>query len=322
MSQHKQKVHRAKKAPVAPSPQARVSSSAAHACRTCNRLYTSAGALQQHYRDTPAHPNCARCEIGFVDNVGLQAVSCSKVSPRRFVYPSQTSPKHTNSVHPPVPLSAFSCRTCNFSCPSASALKQHYLDSSVHPTCTKCNTGFVDNSAMQTVSSSRVIPIPFEYLSQHVPKHTTAVHPPISSFAFTCRICNLSYSSAVTLDQHYLDAPIHPKCTRCDIGFVDNPDMQAVSPVKVLRILVVCISHHLLKHVVSVHRPVTCGTCGGLKIYQEDVADHYRVSPRHPSCTICNIGFENQEAFDEVRWGAPTLPLTPQAKLTVGRIAA
>ncbi|KAH9953788.1 hypothetical protein BC827DRAFT_106401 [Russula dissimulans] len=238
---HKKKVHKVKNPPVAPSPQARPSPSVAraHYCQICNRQYTSAEGLQQHYRDTPVHPNCARCDmIGFVDSAALQA--------------------HNNSAHPLIPLGAFPCRTCNLSYPSAAALRQHYLASTVHPTCTRCNTGFVDNFAMQT--------------------HAAAIHPPISSPAFTCQTCELSFSGPVTLDHHYLDAPVHPKCTRCDIGFVDNATMQA--------------------HVVSVHRPITCGTCSGLKIYQEDVADHYRISPRHPSCTICDVGFENQEAFD------------------------
>ena len=53
----------------------RPSSSAAFCCHVCSRMYTSSSALEQHYRDTPVHPKCARCNIGFLDNAGLQAVS-------------------------------------------------------------------------------------------------------------------------------------------------------------------------------------------------------------------------------------------------------
>jgi hypothetical protein len=53
--------------------------------------------------------------------------------------------------------------------------------------------------------------------------------------------------------------------------------------------------------VVSVHRPITCDTCNGLQLYQEDTAYHYRTSANHPSCPVCDIGFENKEALGRVR---------------------
>ncbi|KAH9057930.1 hypothetical protein EDB83DRAFT_1035210 [Lactarius deliciosus] len=95
----------------------------------------------------------------------------------------------------------------------------------------------------------------------------------------TCRICSRVYSTVNALEQHYRDTPVHPKCTRCDIGFADNAAIQA--------------------HVISTHRPITCNVCNGLQVYGEDVARHYKISPNHPSCMICDIGFENKEAFDE-----------------------
>jgi Zinc-finger of C2H2 type len=80
--QHKQKVHGIDFAAV---PQAvpvqvqvqppRPPSSAACYCHVCNRSYTSTSALEQHYRDTPVHSKCARCNIGFVDDAALRAVS-------------------------------------------------------------------------------------------------------------------------------------------------------------------------------------------------------------------------------------------------------
>ena len=38
-----------------------------------------------------------------------------------------------------------------------------------------------------------------------------------------------------------------------------------------------------------------------MKIYEEDVDDHYKTSPNHPSCTICDVGFEDQEVLNQVR---------------------
>jgi len=52
---------------------------------------------------------------------------------------------------------------------------------------------------------------------------------------------------------------------------------------------------------VSVHRPIACDACNGLPLYQEDIAYHYRTSANHPSCLVCDIGFENKEALDQVR---------------------
>lgn len=100
---------------------------------------------------------------------------------------------------------------------------------------------------------------------------------PLSPHA--CRICDRAYVTASALVQHYRDTPVHPKCTRCNIGFADNAAIQA--------------------HVISTHRPITCNTCNGIQVYEEDVARHYKISTNHPSCTVCDIGFENKEAFDE-----------------------
>ncbi|KAI9452748.1 hypothetical protein F5148DRAFT_497503 [Russula earlei] len=287
-------------------------------CRTCNRQYPNASALQHHFRDAPVHPTCTRCNIGFADNASMQthitavhphplasvsssAFSC-QVCNKQFSIASALEqhyrdtpvhPKcrrcnigfvnnaamqaHTVAVHPPIPPAAFSCRTCNVLYTSADLLERHYLEAQSHPKCTRCNIGFVDNAAMQA--------------------HTVAVHPPIPPAAFSCRACNFSYSSVDILERHYLDAQFHPKCTPCNIGFADNAAMQA--------------------HVDSIHHPIACSTCNGLRIYQEDVADHYRTSPQHPSCSVCDIGFENDEALDEVRLGVSTRQLTTQDKLTL-----
>ncbi|KAH8998139.1 hypothetical protein EDB92DRAFT_2026515 [Lactarius akahatsu] len=158
---------------------------------------------------------------------------------------------------------------------------------------------FVDVCAGVNRSSFLSVPPPQLLLSlalSMAPQHKQKVHktgfaavpkavPSQQSQALlgsrTCRICSRVYSTVNALEQHYRDTPVHPKCTRCDIGFADNAAIQA--------------------HVISTHRPITCNVCNGLQVYGEDVARHYKISPNHPSCTICDIGFENKEAFDEVR---------------------
>ena len=153
-SEHKQKVHKIIFATV-PSPQPRASSSAVISCRICDRPYSTISALEQHYRDTPVHPKCTRCNIGFVDNAAIQAVSPSRVTfLSSFISMPHRLPKHMNTVHHPMPSLGFSCRICNIAYSSRGALEQHYLQTPVHPNCTRCDIGFVDNVAIQAVSSS------------------------------------------------------------------------------------------------------------------------------------------------------------------------
>lgn len=74
------------------------------------------------------------------------------------------------SVHRPIVVpkapAAFSCRTCDRAYPTANALELHYRDTPVHPKCTRCDIGFVDNAAMQTVSSVYMLPMPSVYDNQ------------------------------------------------------------------------------------------------------------------------------------------------------------
>ncbi|KAI0278030.1 hypothetical protein BGY98DRAFT_976600 [Russula aff. rugulosa BPL654] len=50
-------------------------------------------------------------------------------------------------------------------------------------------------------------------------------------------------------------------------------------------------------HVATAHRQITCWMCNGMKIYEEDLDNHYKISTTHPSCTICDVGFEDQEVL-------------------------
>ncbi len=77
----------------------RPSSSATNHCRVCNRLYTSTSALDQHYRDTPVHPKCTRCNVGFMDNAAILAVSFLTVFPIWVVsHKCRHLPKHNASA--------------------------------------------------------------------------------------------------------------------------------------------------------------------------------------------------------------------------------
>jgi hypothetical protein len=47
--------------------------------------------------------------------------------------------------------------------------------------------------------------------------------------------------------------------------------------------------------------------CSGVQIYQEDLDEHYKTSSMHALCTVCDVGFEDKEALDQVRQEVSTL---------------
>jgi hypothetical protein len=57
--------------------------------------------------------------------------------------------------------------------------------------------------------------------------------------------------------------------------------------------------------------------CNGLQIYQEDVDHHYKTSPMHALCTVCDVGFEDKEALNQVRQEASTLRFSSQIKADI-----
>ncbi|KAH9984501.1 hypothetical protein BJV77DRAFT_952820 [Russula vinacea] len=133
----------------------RPTSSAACFCRVCDRSYTSTSALEQHYRDTPVHPKCMRCNVGFVDDAAIRAVSPLlnldqhyKTSPMHALCTvcdvgfedKEALDQHTDASHP-----GFRCRTCNIPFGSAALLDAHYQESPRHPRCPECKLSFEDN---------------------------------------------------------------------------------------------------------------------------------------------------------------------------------
>ncbi|KAI0263097.1 hypothetical protein BC834DRAFT_889105 [Gloeopeniophorella convolvens] len=173
VSQHKQKVHKTGFAAVPAQPQP--SSSTSVLCRVCGRMYSTAGALQQHYKDTPIHPKCARCDIGFADNAAIQAhvisvhrpITCHacnglpvyredvnnhyRISPNHpkcgvcgtGFENDEAFNEHILMLHPEL-----RCRTCNISFGSVALLDAHYQESSRHPSCPECRLSFEDNLAL------------------------------------------------------------------------------------------------------------------------------------------------------------------------------
>ena len=43
-------------------------------CKLCGTACSGAAGLLHHYRASPKHPNCPRCEMGFYDRSDLETV--------------------------------------------------------------------------------------------------------------------------------------------------------------------------------------------------------------------------------------------------------
>ncbi|KAJ7201700.1 hypothetical protein GGX14DRAFT_655895 [Mycena pura] len=79
--------------------------------------------LQKHYLDSPSHPSCFICNIGFKDNE-----ACNK---------------HGAATHP-----ERRCTVCNCQFVSIDGLKEHFATAVVHPKCPSCYLGFLDDAAL------------------------------------------------------------------------------------------------------------------------------------------------------------------------------
>lgn len=87
-------------------------------CVPCNRNFPALYALENHYRGSATHPNCAKCGRGFKDHVERD--------------------EHQTNMHPKV-----ICPHCGVLMYEDS-LEGHYIQSSDHPSCKQCSRGFKD----------------------------------------------------------------------------------------------------------------------------------------------------------------------------------
>ncbi|KAF5367353.1 hypothetical protein D9615_010291 [Tricholomella constricta] len=94
-----------------------------HETSKCERTFNAQFALEDHYRGSTAHPNCAKCGRGFE---GLR-----------------DRDEHHQNEHPQV-----ACAPCNGILIYEDSTDQHYKTSPNHPNCNICDQGFKDSSAL------------------------------------------------------------------------------------------------------------------------------------------------------------------------------
>ncbi|KAJ7322901.1 hypothetical protein DFH08DRAFT_712046 [Mycena albidolilacea] len=152
-------------------------------CRQCpQREFNSRTALYQHYRTTAGHPFCNECNKLFLTQASLEDHYRGKAS----------------TVHPNCPR----CGKGFFNTPAD--LPRHYTDSIQHPTCLVCTIGFKDDAAYSA--------------------HGAAEHPECR-----CTLCTRQFLSKDELKAHLNTSDLHPKCTQCKFGFMDDGALDEVS---------------------------------------------------------------------------------------------
>ncbi|KAI3608525.1 myc-associated zinc finger [Moniliophthora roreri] len=205
-------------------------------CSTCSRKYSSQFSLQEHYRQSPNHPQCIPCRKGFknkkqydqhLSEEHSSTVACSQCEGRQIRVDelqthfrhSPNHPKcvkcdegfdtdknyeqHVEDVH--VGSRCFKCRRI-FDDPEE--LIDHYITSSSHPICELCNTGFADNSAYQdhlALEHSALSPSPTHDSTEVSKLHTSA--PARLANGLTSSI----WSSPVCFGSNDLDAILYQR---------------------------------------------------------------------------------------------------------------
>lgn len=129
-----------------------------------------------------------------------------------------SDPEITHAPSKPSSAIQYQCGSCNKNYVSEKALKQHFRDSVLHPSCQHCEEAFSagDDLAHHVASMHPEEPAA-EYPSAHVSEANL-------KRAFRCDLCNRKYVSEKALVQHYRDSTRHPTCEHCDASF---PDLRA-----------------------------------------------------------------------------------------------
>ncbi|PBK80534.1 hypothetical protein ARMGADRAFT_74146 [Armillaria gallica] len=148
------------------------------------------------------------------------------------------------------------------------------------PTCSYCDRRpFITSAALMDHMRSSSLPHPYckpcdrWFIDQlSLKSHKAAKHPPM----FDCVDCGRPFKSQVSLDEHFRGSPNHPNCSVCGRGF---------------RTQALADSHHNESHPRS-----TCDTCRRT-LYDHEMPKHFKESPRHPKCHLCDEGFANDADY-------------------------
>ncbi|TBU29344.1 hypothetical protein BD311DRAFT_756509 [Dichomitus squalens] len=168
-----------------------------------------------HYQQSPKHPKCTACKLGFEDAIELQKHMAARIT----------------------------CDVCVAHLLPALTMEEHYQMSSVHPKCESCLKAFrgSDELVMHLRGCGlKTTPEPAAddtKLSRDTPEHLKCAAcvntfgneeqlKQHMSLRTTCDVCNVHITFATTLEDHYQESRAHPKCTNCWYPFKGQDELQ------------------------------------------------------------------------------------------------
>lgn len=259
-------------------------------CQQCDREFSSQGASQQHYRDSPVHRlmECEECDTSCLGIASLNrhmaeyhpppfCSICDRtfVSEKAFQQHVSQSPAHR----------VFACKECGALCVGAAGLDKHTELCHPPPFCAECDRTFVSDTALQ--QHQRQSPIhkvlACDIYDAHCvgtaafELHMEVYHPPP-----LCRECNRTFVSETALQQHRRESPIHKvfACDICDANCVGTAALD--------------------QHMETYHPPPHCALCDRDFVSEQGLQAHLQTSSAHlPTyeCRECDRSFNTEAAL-------------------------
>ncbi|KAJ7721357.1 hypothetical protein DFH07DRAFT_760449 [Mycena maculata] len=151
-----------------------------------------------------------------------------------------------------------------------------------HPqfACTKCHTAFLTQASLEDHYRGKPSAIHPKcsrcgkgfYSQSSLTEHHQTAHPTV--------ICCGQKVYEEDLPKHYNQSERHPSCTVCDMAFEDDAAYNA--------------------HGATEHPDQRCSSCRRQFATTDELKKHFEVSPNHPTCGKCNLGFFDDTSFLEV----------------------
>ncbi|KAI0360405.1 hypothetical protein OH77DRAFT_1392612 [Trametes cingulata] len=187
------------------------------------------------------------------------------------------------------------CQTCNRSFRTEAACVQHCKDKAhtyVAPVRAATSTVAAASKPAPTpaaVATPKATPafeckpccLVFTDKAQYE-EHQRIKHAPLPKF--NCEPCAMNFSSPEALSVHLRNFAVHPKCGQCGSAFINQQELD--------------------RHVELAHpSKFKCAPCGR-QVAIADRQKHFRESPNHPSCFVCEEGFLDDSELEKHLSGA------------------
>ncbi|KAH9941105.1 uncharacterized protein BXZ73DRAFT_41933 [Epithele typhae] len=262
-------------------------------CTTCGRTLKNEAGLIQHCKDKghafPAPPGpriaapspAVRVTVPILSSTGGRSSPFNTTARPAVSFPVPNSFRSATPSTAPKP--AFECRPCALGFADKIAYDSHYANKHLTKPfkCVPCGVDFAASEALaahlRAVSTHpKCATCGAAFVDQKQLDFHSVSHP-------LCDKCGVVVLGRLQLTEHYRQSPGHPSCFICAEGFVNLVECDEASG-----------------HVSKSHQDSYCRFCTRQFRLVEDLQNHYMTSPSHPHCALCEVGFADEDACDEV----------------------